>query len=75
VLVVVPPEAVGVTLRTPTGRHDAPLVTFDANPWRFAVVTPSAGVRLNQLKLLISDATGQPLGAPHPISNVLSISP
>jgi hypothetical protein len=74
VLVVVPPEAVGVTVRTPTGRHAAPLVTFDANPWRFAVVTPSAGVRLNQLKLELTDASGQPLGAPLHIRNELSIS-
>lgn len=74
VLVVIPPEAVGITLRTPTGRHAAPLVTYDANPWRFAVVTPPAGVRLDQLKLELTDASGQTLGA-HSISHVLSISP
>jgi hypothetical protein len=74
VLVVIPPEAVGVTLRTPTGEHAAPLVTYDANPWRFAVVTPPDGVRFNQVKIVLTDAADNELAA-FTTSHTVSTSP
>jgi hypothetical protein len=57
-MVVIPPEAARVTLRTPKGDQRLSLVTFDALPWRFAVVTAPRGTRLDEISLEISDAAG-----------------
>lgn len=61
-MVVIPPEAARVTLRTPKGDQRLTLVTFDAQPWRFAVVTVPLGTRLDKSTMEISDEAGHTIG-------------